>query len=228
MDTFVLISVIFGILKISQGYEAGTLLRCIECEHIGWNNTYRFPGAQNIYQLLQSKYNPACAAVNPRDPNVYNQNYQNQLNQQMQLQNTNPQQQGSNFFQNRNEVRETVCPALQNTVDRCNYVYGIATVELPVYGATMTLAMHARNCIDIVNTVDNGCYHRDTNLGYHEVKTFIQNKLQFLGSAELKRFVGTQCYCHTDMCYPYINSSRNVVASGFSLILALITFIVIR
>ncbi|XP_060597910.1 uncharacterized protein LOC132751711 [Ruditapes philippinarum] len=156
---------------------------------------------------------------------MYNQNYQNQQNQQNQQ--PLPNQPGNNFYQNRYDVRETICPVFDEK-NRCNYVYGIATVYLPSYKATMTLEMHVRNCINPRDVVDNGCYRRDTNYGYFEVKHFFQDRLQFLGSASVQRFIGDQCYCNSDLCYPNISSSPSLVASASSLVLAVLTFILFK
>lgn len=212
MDSYILlISVILGLLYFQSAH--GTL-RCVQCDHIGWNQTYNFEGVEHIYKMLESKYNPACAQQDPNSRNMY------LLNQQQQQ-----QQQSGQFAYN--TVGETVCPVVAD-VNRCNYIFGDAIVFFPNYNAKMRLNMHVRNCEDVAPELENRCYHRDTNLGYYQVKNFIQDQLAFLGSVNVEHFLGQQCYCTYNLCYPYIDSGRSIVASTLSVFLAFVLTFLLR
>lgn len=87
--------------------------------------------------------------------------------------------------------------------------------------------MHVRNCINAVAVIENGCYQRDTNLAYSDVRNFLEGRLRFLGSVELKRFIGSQCYCQSNMCY-VISAARQSVTPWLSLIVAFAVAVLIK
>lgn len=209
METrFLLIPVFIGLLQIQTVHG---VLRCIECDHIAWNQTFDFNGAQNVYQILQSKYNPACAQYNPYDRTLYQQN----------------QQQTGGQFPSNYEVGETICQQ-QDDRNRCNYVFGNVLVYLPNYDARMRLNIHYRNCETVTVEVENRCYERDTSLGYYDLRNFIETKLSFVGDVTVENFRGHQCYCSYNLCYPYIASGRNIVASALSIVLAAVGAFLLR
>lgn len=205
MNTMLLILVVAGFLKFIQG---DTILRCIECEHTSWNQTYTFSGVQNLYQLLQNKYNPACAQDNPLDQNLYQQTLKNQTGQKRQQ----PGIPLNTFYLNRYDIRDTKCPAYDKR-NVCNYIRGKAVVYFSNYGESMRLEMHIRNCIVPNTYVEVGCYTRDTSNS--EVTNLLEDRLNFLGSVKVTYFDGMQCYCRSDMCYQF-SSDRQVLGTACS------------
>ncbi|KAH3822413.1 uncharacterized protein LOC127830972 [Dreissena polymorpha] len=194
------------ILGIFHFYQVTANLRCMECVHIRWNRSLTFQGFQTIDNILLSKHNPSCEQ---RDPfgSTYDQNMQ------YPIQNPNQGMNGQ-FMTPAPGVRDTICPT---QLGRCGYLYGDVVIQLNTYNVEMLLNMHVRNCMDVPPEMDNRCYDRNSALGNRELLSYFREKLGFLSpDITVKSFVGKQCVCASDMCYPYLNDARPVIVSLWS------------
>lgn len=71
--------------------------------------------------------------------------------------------------------------------------------------------------MDVSPEMDNRCYDRNSNLGNRELLSYFREKLGFLSpDITVITFVGKQCICASDMCYPYINDAGAVSVSLWS------------
>ncbi|KAL4221803.1 hypothetical protein ACF0H5_020057 [Mactra antiquata] len=216
MDVKLFTWTILGLLGL---LEVEAVLKCIECTHIAWKEKHDFDGALNIYRILRSKHNPACAQENPFDKNLFD------YNQQMALSN---QQAGGQFLPINHDIGETICRG-STSLDKCHYIYGNASIYLPDYNGEMVLNIHIRNCEHTPVQMENRCYLRTNQHGNQESRYKIQSRLTFLSqSIQVLAFHGRECYCDKDKCYPYISGSRNVVASSISIVVAFVSYLMLK
>ncbi|WAR13957.1 hypothetical protein MAR_004062 [Mya arenaria] len=220
MDTLYVTGLLIGILQVCRVYGN---LRCLECTHLEWERNQQFEGFINIERILSSN--------GAYDPNTPNQQYPNQQypNQQYPP-NTGTGTNGQNFIPPQG-VMDTVCPVASIQINRCGYLFGNAVVYLGgSYKVDMTITVHIRNCMETRPEMENRCYDRDSSIGYRELLTYLRNKLAFLSpDIEVRSFIGHQCICSSDMCYPYVTQAAGTaVASVVCVMLSLLAALFIR
>lgn len=207
MDVFLILALLFGILKTIAGQST---LKCIECTHIFPNRSHVFPNSNNVYNLLQSKFNLACALHDPfnREELAWREGELRKRGIYIPTQISRP--------------TETVCSAI-SMYNKCNFVLGNVGVMLPHYNnERLHLQMYVRNCETVDPQIEDTCYERNSQLGNQELLNFFEDRLSFLGSVKVFSFYGRQCYCRTNSCSPYVSGSQRTSGYAGGLLVVLI------